>query len=303
MDDPLAVGIRWGLYLTLSTTFGVPLFAVLSIAPSKRNALPLRAIVGIGAALALGLSLLGGIAMTAAMADKPLVGVTREDLGAMLAMPGLGLSWLVRVAALGVLVLGASIARLRRLLPAMAIVIGGVALGSLAWVGHGAAGDGIAGPLHLAADIVHLLAAGAWIGALVALSLLLWRAARNSAKIEVAHAALARFGQTGTVIVAAIIGSGLVNSWVLVGPGRVLDLPDTLWGQLLLGKLALFAAMLGLAGLNRWVLTPALGRDQTAIAPATILHLRRSVLVEAGAATTVLALVAWLGTLSPPTLD
>ncbi len=302
MDNPLVVGIRWGLYLTLSATFGVPLFALVSIAPAHRDALPLRTIVGLSAAAALGLSLLGWIAMTAAMAGKPLAGVTRDDLGAMNAMPGLGASWLIRIAAL-VVVLGASIARFQRMLLAVGVALGAVALGSLAWVGHGAAGDGIAGPLHLAADGVHLLAAGVWTGALIALSLLLWRAARDVSVVEVTHAALSSFGRAGTIIVAAIVGSGLVNSWVLIGPGQVLDLPGTLWGRLLLAKLALFAAMLGLAGLNRWVLTPALGRNPVTIAPATVLRLRRSVMVEAGAVFTVLALVAWLGTLSPPALN
>lgn len=121
--------------------------------------------------------------------------------------------------------------------------------------------------------------------------------------VEVAHTALASFGRTGTIVVAAIVGSGLINSWVLVGSGRVLDLPGTLWGRLLLAKLALFVVTFGLAGLNRWVLIPALGYERTTIAPAEVSHLQRSVIVEVGAAVAVLALVAWLGTLSPPALE
>jgi len=127
-------------------------------------------IAGLSAAAALGLSLLGWVAMTAAMAGKPLAGVTRDDLGAMFAIPGLGVSWLIRVTALGVLSLASSMAVFRRTLPAIGVVLGGVALASRAWIGYDAAGDGIAGPLHLVADVVHLLSAGAWV---VALSLLL----------------------------------------------------------------------------------------------------------------------------------
>jgi len=96
--------------------------------------------------------------------------------------------------------------------------------------------------------------------------------------IEVAHAALASFGRTGTTVVAAIVGLGLVNSRVLVGPGRVLDPPGTLWGRLLLAKLPLLGALLGLAGLNRWVLTSALGHDRTVLAVATVSHLLQSVM-------------------------
>lgn len=300
MDDTLIVGIRWGLYLTLSVAFGVPLFALHAIAPARRTMLPLRTLIGLSAAAALMLSLLGWVAMTAAMADKPLVGVARDDLMAMLAMPGLGASWLLRIALLGVIVLAASIVGLRRLLPVTGTVLGGAALGSLAWSGHGAAGDDSVGQLHLVADVVHLLAAGAWVGALVALSLLLWPAARETAVAEIAHKALASFGRTGTIIVTVIVGTGLINSWVLVGPGRVLDLPATQWGQLLLAKLTLFAAMLGLAALNRWMLTPALAGAPTIAAARALVRLRLTVALETGTALLVLAVVAWLGTLAPP---
>jgi len=300
VDDSLLVGIRWGLYLTLSIAFGVPLFALHAVETGHRSVLPLRALVALSAAAALGLSLLAWVAMTAAMADKPMTGVARDDLMAVVAMPGLGGSWLVRIAALGVLMLGASIGGLRRLLPVLGVVLGAVALGSLAWTGHGAAGDGVVGHLHLAADVVHLLAVGAWIGALVTLSLLLRRAVGQPTAIEVAYRALTRFSRMGTMIVAAIVGTGLVNSYVLVGPGRVLDLPATLWGQLLLAKLALFAGMLGLAAANRWVLTPALHRTPaTAAALPALLRLRRSVMFETGVAFFILVAVAWLGTLPP----
>ena len=54
-----------------------------------------------------------------------------------------------------------------------------VALASLAWSGHGAASEGFRGTVHLVADIVHLLAAGVWVGPLFALGLLLFRCASS----------------------------------------------------------------------------------------------------------------------------
>src|SRR3546814_15811165 len=51
-------------------------------------------------------------------------------------------------------------------------VAAGGGLSSLAWSGHGAATEGGAGMVHLGADILHLLAAGAWVGALAALLLM-----------------------------------------------------------------------------------------------------------------------------------
>ena len=63
----------------------------------------------------------------------------------------------------------------------------------------------------------------------------------------------------------------------------------------------LMGAMLGLASLNRFRLTPALERSIAAAdlrgALGTLL---RSLAIEGGCAITILALVAWLGTLEPP---
>jgi putative copper resistance protein D len=77
-------------------------------------------------------------------------------------------------------------------------------------------------------------------------------------------------------------------------------LSDILYGMLLAIKVLLFAAMLVLAALNRFHLGPALERSirngQHVIAANA---LRRSVLLELGLALLIVALVAWLGTLSP----
>ncbi|WP_415427240.1 CopD family protein, partial [Staphylococcus borealis] len=62
-----------------------------------------------------------------------------------------------------------------------------------------------------------------------------------------------------------------------------------------------FGAMLLLAAANRFRLTPALNAALEAPerAPAAVAELKRSLGIEAGAALTVLALVAWLGRLAP----
>jgi len=106
----------------------------------------------------------------------------------------------------------------------------------------------------------------------------------------------------GTIVVALLIVTGLVNSWILVGPHGVGQLSGNQYIRLLAIKLALFAAMLGLAAINRFRLTPALRRDlQAGSMPVGALRaLRRSIALEFGLATSVLAIVAWLGTLMPP---
>jgi putative copper resistance protein D len=130
---------------------------------------------------------------------------------------------------------------------------------------------------------------------------------RNAARMDrlhltITHRALEGFSGTGTVVVGLIVVTGLINSWLLVGVSGISSLPTSLYGQLLLTKIGLFIAMLALAAANRFRLTPALEKAmaQNDYA-AAISALRTSLALEAGAAITILALVAWLGTLEPPT--
>ena len=119
--------------------------------------------------------------------------------------------------------------------------------------------------------------------------------------LDLTHRALHGFGAVGTMIVATIVVTGLINSWFMVGIGNLASLGTTLYGQLLLAKLALFAVMLGLASLNRFRLTPAFERSIAAADHRGALGvLRKSLALETACVTVILALVAWLGTLAPP---
>ena len=116
-----------------------------------------------------------------------------------------------------------------------------------------------------------------------------------------AHRALANFGSAGTIAVAALIITGVVNSWILVGPDHVAGLMETSYGRLLVLKLLLFGGMLVLAALNRFQLSPAL--EQAIVAGSHDKATRivgRSVALETGLALAILGIVAWLGTLEPP---
>src|SRR3546814_11704396 len=67
--------------------------------------------------------------------------------------------------------------------------------------------------------------------------------------------ALAGFAGAGTLLVALIVLSGLVNGLILVGFDNVGELGTSLYGQLLVIKLVLFGGMLVLAASNRFRLT------------------------------------------------
>lgn len=306
MTDWLTVSVRAALYVNLMLLFGLPLFGLYSLNGAERQSvLPFRALTGGLAVLGLALSALGIAAMTAVMAGVALSDIDRETLDMVITQTSIGTAWQVRMGALLITLVCALIAGRRHcaVLFIASTATAAIALASLAWTGHGAASEGRVGLVHLWADIFHLLAAGAWIGGIAAFGWLLLRrvAVITSDHLHLSHRALERFSVVGSIMVGVIVASGLVNGYMLIGPMHIVDLPATLYGQLFVAKLTLFTAMLALAAANRFRLTPAL---ETALAQGDAVRavkaLRRSVVWEASAALVILAIVAWMGTLTPP---
>jgi putative copper resistance protein D len=161
---------------------------------------------------------------------------------------------------------------------------------------------GVTGWVHLSADVLHLLATAGWVGAVFALSMLLFdqRASIDWERIERLDRALRDFASMGTVFVAVILLTGLANVWLIVGWSHLLALPGSDYGRLLLAKIALFLVMLCLAAANRFRLSPALGRARLhGHVGAALRALRVSLLLEISCALTILVIAAWLGTLAP----
>jgi putative copper export protein len=100
---------------------------------------------------------------------------------------------------------------------------------------------------------LHVLAGGAWLGGLLPLLILV-----RDAPSKPAAETLKRFSKLATLCVIAIAGTACFQGWVL--GGGVAGLFGTAYGSVLLLKAALFAALLGLAAINRFRLTPALER-------------------------------------------
>jgi len=183
-------------------------------------------------------------------------------------------------------------------LKATAVVLAAALVGSLAFAGHAIGAEGAEGIVHPIADVLHLVAAAAWVGALVPLALLLAATGRDAATLVVAQTATLRFSTLGVVSVATLLLSGTVNTWYLAGS---LDaLTETDYGRLLLIKIALFFAMVGVAAVNRLRLTPRLAVDTDAAAEQSARRaLSRNALIEAALGAVVIAIVAVLGTLPP----
>jgi putative copper resistance protein D len=312
MDNAaLLIAVRFALYLDLMLIFGLPLFCLYTFRGAEQRTG--REIVSPAGAVALSvagaaLAVIAVLLVAANMSDVPISQLSRETVDALLNQTATGTASKVRVAAMiATLPVIGFIRTNSRLRWTILSALGAIALGSLAWTGHGPADDGMQGTIHLTADIAHLLGAGVWVGALIGLLIRLLRArARHDeqrARIAIAHDALANFGTVGTFAVLLITLTGLVNSWSLVGMANISALPNSLYGRLLIMKLVLVAAMLGLAARNRFTLTPTIasGANAGSYEPsATIRPISRSVAVEASFALIVLGVVAWLGTLSPP---
>ena len=139
-------------------------------------------------------------------------------------------------------------------------------LGSLAWSGHASGTPGIVGNVHITADVLHLVAAGTWIGGLVPFALLFaaTRRAADPAVASVTREAALRFSTLGMLAVGIILATGLVNTYVLAG--SVPALLETDYGHLLSVKIGLFLAMVGIAAFNRLRLTPRLSSERTVVA-------------------------------------
>ena len=303
--EATVVVLRWTQYVSAFVLMGGGLFALLALpatgtASARALGWPRRLLAACAIVLA-GTSLRGLLAQTAVVAGEPAAALDRAMLASVVTEMAMGPSSLARVvaglAALAVL----GLARSARSPWACAAFLGAAATASLAWMGHGAASEGALGLVHLAADLVHIWAAATWIGALAFFLGLTLAPPKDTQGLRALHSALAGFSGGGSVLVALLIATGLVNGAFLVGPGGLGALFVTTYGQLLLAKLALFGLMLALAATNRFRLTPALERRLAyrQDARAAVAALRRSLLAETAAALAVIALVAWLGRLAP----
>jgi copper resistance protein D len=240
------------------------------------------------------------VVQTATMGERPLSDLWSGDLLATVLLDtDFGHVWLVRFALIVLLAAALRPPYFSAPAPAwrrsVALVLAVAFVAALAFAGHAAAGDGTEGAVHLAADVLHLVAAAAWVGALVPLAIVL-AAANSDGALVVARTATQRFSTLGIASVGTVLASGIVNTYELTGSAAALF--GTGYGRLLIVKIALFLAMLAIAAFNRMRLTPQLVAGGAAGGPA-LRQLRTNALVEAMIAALILWIVALLGTLPP----
>ena len=168
------------------------------------------------------------------------------------------------------------------------LVLAAVALGLQS--GHSHAASMVVGPsVLLASDIVHLFGAGAWLGGLVPLLLVV-----RDAPAKAGASAARWFSPLGKLCLVALTASAMVQGWVLVEsiPGLV----GTAYGWMVLVKLALLGVLFAFAVANRYRLAPALLRDDPDRAKRVLV---RSIAVQTGFGLAIIAAASVLSSLPP----
>jgi putative copper resistance protein D len=227
---------------------------------------------------------------TAMIGDGWIDATNLSTIKSVLFETGLGKAWLITA-------LAALILLLTLFLPArhhirVTAIASGVLLAALALTGHAAMHEGWQGIVHPVNDVLHVLAGGAWLGALLPLFLILKTPGKASSPCDV-RSALARFSFAGHIAVALVLASGVVNTFFILG-----HLPmdwSSPYQAMLATKIALVAAMSVMALVNRYRFAPQADFNQ----PRTLHAIRRGTIIEIGLALCVIALVSWFGMLEP----
>jgi copper resistance protein D len=163
-----------------------------------------------------------------------------------------------------------------------------LALGTFpALTGHANAGEGWIRATTLSADVLHVWAAGAWVGGLAGILFLEWTVdGSGRGGGSVLPSLVPAFSPVAVGGVATLVITGILAAWVHL-PG-LSALVDGAYGRTLLIKLGAVGAVMGLGWLNWRRHTPRLGQTS---GPGT---LRRAAALELAIAQIVLLVTAVL---------
>jgi len=184
--------------------------------------------------------------------------VNPEVVWSVMAATSFGAAWAIRLG-LGALLLGALFLP-GKVRSSFVLALSAALLASLGLVGHAAMEEGATGWLHRLNQGLHLLSAGFWIGCLPPLLACLTRLRRGPHRLGLVET-LKRFSGSGHIAVALVLITGTINSWLILGAGW----PDfgSPYQLLLFIKVSLVATMVLIAIVNRYLIVPRLGGDES----------------------------------------
>ncbi len=291
--------VHYGALLLL---VGSIFFAALVRRRDETTPWPMRLLIGgafagLGAAL-LGLPLQGGLAAGVQLPDAFDAAILR---GA--AETQTGLVWLVRAGAwlalLNVLVFARSWSLRMPWLVLTATLLGAL-VATIPIGGHASTIDPTA--VLVPADVVHVIAAGAWLGGLVLLLATYWpRRGAHPPGAEAAALAVGatqRFSAVALPAILILLAAGLLETWFYID-GDIGSLLDGSWGWMILVKLVLLGAIVALGAGNRRSVR-SLGERAGAGGEAAKQALRSSMRIEVLIAAAVLIATAVMVRGVPP---
>lgn len=287
-----AYGIARGLhYAALLLLVGAVVFRLLVWPAGAAARWPNRLLVGV-AVLGV-LASLAGIALQGALgAGVPLGRALDSEVVKGSLDTRTGHAWLLRSLAwafvLLVTVLYRSFASRAEVLWLAAPAIG--LIGTLPYAGH--AGTQSPGAVLIPADVLHVVAAGAWLGGLVLMLVCFWPRGDGPPVAEAAEAT-ARFSRTALPAIVVLVLAGTAQAWFYLG--SVGAFFTSTYGWALVAKVALLGLVVALAAANRRR-TGRLASEPAAPADA----LRRSMRAEVALGALVLAATATLVRAAPP---
>ncbi len=258
-----------------------------------------RVLAAIGALLVV--EALSGMAwlwsVAASMADESMGRVSLLDIGLVLTQTHFGALWIARgilAVVLGVLAASGTGVRasdrISRIILWLALAVGALLLGSLAFAGHAA--SGLRWPVaHLIVDVVHLLAGAVWPMGLVPLAMFLALLRSCGGFVNETGAMVVRqYSRCAFAAVLVIVASGVANSGLTLPSWSALS--RSTYGWLLITKVLIVLAMIALGAFNRYRFLPALAGGSTR-------SMARTVALETVLAVLVLAIVGMMG-MTPP---
>ena len=304
--SPLFVGLRWVMYLGLLGIIGSVVFQGVVVArvrhrggdAGRRLAEVVgarAATTGCAAAVLLLLSVPGRLIAQSVALHGPGASFDPALVAGMLLDTMWGWSWLAQLGA-GILAYAAfRRARQNRGGWGLAAVAAVLLAFTPAFAGHAIAAERWI-PVAVVADGIHVLGAAGWLGTLAVLVLAGIPAAfrleeqdRGPAAADLVNA----FSPVALVCASAAAATGVLAA--VIHLGRLTDLWQTEYGQVLLLKLAILSIVAGTGAFNWRKVRPALGNELGAR------RVRRSATIEAAVATAVLLVTAVLVALPAPT--
>lgn len=278
-------------YAALLLLVGAVVFRLLVWPAGTAAAWPGRLLVA--AAVAGLLSSLAGIALQGALgAGLGLTGALSPDVLRGSVETRTGNAWLLRAAIWTLLVVFLALYRgFRARAEALALGLPTAALvATLPYAGH--ADTQAPRSVLIPADVLHVLAAGAWLGGLVLLLVCFWPRRRDPVADGAAEAT-ARFSAIALPAVVVLAAAGGAQAWFYLD--SVGALVRTTYGWALVAKVLLLAGIVALAAGNR-----RRTARLAAGAPAAAGGLRRSMAAEVGLAALALAATATVVRAAPP---